>query len=215
MRKGFSLVETMVVIAILLILAGLLFPVFSSAKASAKARACASNLAQATKGIALYAIDADGLFPAAKDGFDLRRPASQPARVQGFPLLVDAVYPYTKSRAIFRCPQDTGLHVVESAFPEGLELYPSAFAATGMSYEYRTDLGASLVSDTRLEKPAEVNVLADMAGHWHGSTRALTARDNFDGYSENVPGYRYNVVYADGHVKLMNHSEMEGAWRRG
>ena len=209
------MVELMVVMGILLILAGLLFPVFSSARASAKARVCASNLAQATKGIGLYAIDADGFFPAAKDGFDLRRPETQPARVRAFPLLVDALFPYTRSREIFRCPQDAGLHVVESDFPAGLELYPSAFDATGMSFEYRTQLGLDGVSDTRLERPAEVNVLADMAGHWHGSTRALTAKDNFDGYSENVPGYRYNVAYADGHVKLMNHSEMEGAWRRG
>lgn len=207
--------EILVVVAILLILSGLLFPVFVAARASAKARVCASRLAQASHAVTLYAIDADGIFPAAKDGFDRLLPASQPARVQSFPMLVDAVYPYAKSREIFHCPQDVGLHVVESGFPQALELSPSAFGVSGMSYEYRTQLGLDAVSDTRLEHPAEVNLLADMAGHWHGSTRALTATDTFDGYSENVPGYRYDVVFADGHVRLLNHAGMEGAWRRG
>ncbi len=215
MRRAFTIVELLAVVGILLILAGLLFPVIGSAKRSAQARVCAANLAQASHAINLYAIDADGIFPAAKDCPDLLIPGSQSPRVAGFPMLVDAVFPYSKSRAIFRCPQDTGAAVYERLFPSALALAPSAFAACGMSYEYRTELGLEAISDTRLEHPAEVNVLVDLAGYWHGSTRALTARDNFDGYSENVPGYRYNVAYADGHVRIVAHDELEGAWRRG
>ena len=68
------------------------------------------------------------------------------------------------------------------------------------------------VSDTRIEHPAGVNVLADMAGHWHGSTPALAATDDHDGYSEKVPGYRYNMLFVDGHVKLVDRKGVGEAW---
>ena len=215
MRRAFSFVELLVVIGICMILLGLLFPVLASAKRSAKASVCAGRLAQCFHGISLYATDADGVYPAAKDCLDVALPQWQPARVQGFPMLPDAVYPYSRSKTIFECPRDGGLHVSEPQFPERVELAPSAFAACGMSYEYHTALGMASVSDTRIENPAGVNVLTDMAGHWHGSTPALTATDNFDGYAEKVPGYRYNILFVDGHVKLIDRKGVQEAWDRG
>ncbi len=182
---------------------------------SSKAKVCAAHLSQCFHGISLYAADADGVYPAAKDCLDWKLPKTQPKRVQGMPMLVNAVYPYTASTQIFQCPMDTGMHVDESIFPEQLELYPSAYAVCQMSFEYRTELGAATVADTRIENPAGVNLLADLAGHWHGSSAALKATDNFDNYSEQVPDYRYNVLYSDGHVRLVTHDELEGAWRRG
>ncbi len=212
MRKAFSLVELLVVIGILMILAGLLFPVFASARQRSQGRVCAGRLAQCSHGINLYATDADGVYPAAKDCLDVALPKWQPPRVQSFPMLPDAVFPYTRSKAVFACPLDRGMHVSEPQFPEKAEFSPSAFAACGMSYEYHTSLGMAAVSDTRVEHPAGVNVLADMAGHWHGSTAALTAEDNFDGYNAKVPGYRYNMLFVDGHVKLVDRKGVGEAW---
>lgn len=59
---GFSLTELLIVVAIVALLAGLLFPVFARAKASSKQSACASNLKQASMALNLY-IEDNGDYP--------------------------------------------------------------------------------------------------------------------------------------------------------
>lgn len=61
--RGFTLIELLVVIAILAILAALLMPGLKSARDSAKAASCASNLKQIGFGAHLYADDNDGWLP--------------------------------------------------------------------------------------------------------------------------------------------------------
>ncbi|HEY3782818.1 MAG TPA: prepilin-type N-terminal cleavage/methylation domain-containing protein [Fimbriimonadaceae bacterium] len=56
---GFTLIEMLVVIAIIAILAGILFPVFAKAKAAAKKAACMSNTKQLGLGYMMYAGDYD------------------------------------------------------------------------------------------------------------------------------------------------------------
>lgn len=62
-RAAFTLVELLTVIAILAILAALLFPVFAQAKVQAKKAVAISNVSQAGKSLMLYAVDADDYPP--------------------------------------------------------------------------------------------------------------------------------------------------------
>ena len=62
-RRGVTLVEVLIVVAIIVIVAAITFPVFSRAKESAKATACLGNLSQIGKALAMYAIDNDNRFP--------------------------------------------------------------------------------------------------------------------------------------------------------
>ena len=62
-RRAFSLVETLVVAAIVALLAALLFPVFAQAKRSANRTTCLSNLRQTGVALGLYQADANGLLP--------------------------------------------------------------------------------------------------------------------------------------------------------
>jgi prepilin-type N-terminal cleavage/methylation domain-containing protein len=63
-KTGFSLVEMLVVIAIIALLAALLLPALASAKAKARQTACLNNLKQISLGVHLYAGDNGDALPA-------------------------------------------------------------------------------------------------------------------------------------------------------
>lgn len=60
MRRAFTLVECMVVIAIILVVAGITFPVIARAKQGASKSRCVSNLRQIAVAVNIYAADCDG-----------------------------------------------------------------------------------------------------------------------------------------------------------
>jgi len=61
--RGFTLIEILVVIAIIALLAAILFPVFSAAREKARQSTCASNMKQIGVGITMYSQDYDETFP--------------------------------------------------------------------------------------------------------------------------------------------------------
>jgi prepilin-type N-terminal cleavage/methylation domain-containing protein/prepilin-type processing-associated H-X9-DG protein len=117
-RNGFTLIEILIVIAIIGLLAAILFPAFVRARESAKRASCQSNLKQIGLGFAQYLQDNDGRYPQSQDlltdpgtyaasrtstnwsSYINRAPATSddpilwPAKLQ----------PYLKSRQILRCP---------------------------------------------------------------------------------------------------------------
>ncbi len=66
MGEGFTLMELVVVVAILGLLAGLLVPSFVSARELARQSLCAANLRTLTAGVWAYAQDHDGWLPTAE-----------------------------------------------------------------------------------------------------------------------------------------------------
>ncbi len=62
-RLGFTLIEMLVVIAIISILAAILFPVFQKVRENARAISCASNEKQLALGVLMYAQDANEALP--------------------------------------------------------------------------------------------------------------------------------------------------------
>src|SRR5947209_1202144 len=67
-KLAFTLIELMVVIAIIAILAALLFPVLSRAKAKARQTTCINNMHQLTLADTLYATDHNEQFPPRRRG---------------------------------------------------------------------------------------------------------------------------------------------------
>ena len=216
-RGAFTLPELMVVISIIAVLASLLFPVVVGAKARAKSTACTSNLSQIYRASLLYMADWNDTFPAGKDCLDVFAPVgyspSGLERLKQTPLLKDLLHPYLRSFLPFRCPSDSGAAVSESAFPTAIPLLPIAFDACGMSYEYHTSLGLGAVSGTSLRNVSKVNVLEDLAGHWHGLGSITRPNDTPDTFYNRRVNYRYNVIYVDGHTRNVSYRAKENGWR--
>ena len=63
--RGFTLIEVLVVIAIITLLAAILFPVFGSAREKARQSTCMNNQRQIATAILMYAQDNDELLPSA------------------------------------------------------------------------------------------------------------------------------------------------------
>ena len=62
-RAAFTLVELLVVVAIIAVLAALLLPALSGARAQARVKICGNNLRQLSFGIRLYADDNNDYVP--------------------------------------------------------------------------------------------------------------------------------------------------------
>jgi prepilin-type N-terminal cleavage/methylation domain-containing protein/prepilin-type processing-associated H-X9-DG protein len=90
MKRAFTLLELVVVVAIIGILAAILFPVLTRTKENPTRYSCQSNLKLLGLGFVQYAQDYEGFLPSTKMG-----------ATSGW---AAAVYPYVKSRTIFQCP---------------------------------------------------------------------------------------------------------------
>jgi prepilin-type N-terminal cleavage/methylation domain-containing protein len=64
LQKGFTLIELMIVIAIIAILAAILIPNFLHARAEAQTAACEGNEKQIATALEEYAVDHNGSYPA-------------------------------------------------------------------------------------------------------------------------------------------------------
>jgi len=73
-RAAFTLLELLVVVAIIGVLAGLLVPVLSKARAAAKTTHCLGNLRQLSLAIQMYVDDNGGRLPALQNRASLTEP---------------------------------------------------------------------------------------------------------------------------------------------
>lgn len=202
-RPAFTLVELLVVIAIIALLSAILLPVFWTVRGRARQTSCASNLRQIGTAVQMYMQDYDGRFPRAVDPSDKLWPStwgSVPAfasEIPRLPYLQTVLLTYTSSKPLFVCPGDTGFDLTDFT-GLSLQAFPTSYEKFGTSYYYRTEVTATDSLEGSLSNPASINLIFDGAGAWHGTLLPMQRR--------------YNVLFADGHVKNINNSQMDDAW---
>lgn len=119
-RRGFSLIEFLVVLAVIALLAALIFPVIAAAREKGRRIACVSNMHQLGLALLLYTQDNDERQP---NGMFYNR----------FPLNIGwagRIYPYVKQVDVFHCPDD----------PTGSRDGPAHSRAYPVSYALNLDL---------------------------------------------------------------------------
>lgn len=201
--SAFTMVEVLIVLAVLSMLSALILPVFFTVRGRARQSVCASNLQQIGQSVSMYISDYDSYYPRAVDPSDIMNPAwtvipEFSSAISNIPQIQTVLQPYTKSKDVFCCPADTGFAVVDFSLVE-LAAFPSSFEKYGTSYYYRTELAAYKVNDSGVTNPAQINMLFDGVGNWHGTLLP--------------PDQRYNVLFADGHVKNISYDKIDNAWQ--
>ena len=177
---GFTLIELLVVITIIAILAAILFPVYSHARAAARKAACISNEKQMAQVILMYISDNDQRCPRAVNnaapGDKLQVGAALPRVGDNAFLAPDAgadrpagfLYPYVKNEQIWRCPQDpvaynpqllntNGSHSIANAASYHLNLY---LTGTQVDAANEATSGDGL-PEARVPRPAQTILARD------------------------------------------------------
>ena len=214
-RRAFTLIEILVVIAIIGILSAILFPVLSRARENGRKTVCLSNMKQLGLAFLQYTQDSAGKYPLAADflswgpgkaawvsGTDNVALASS---VPPFVITPDlaannnqakpengALFPYIKNAEPYICPSDK----------DGKE----------KRLTYSMNCGVGALSVSRIRSPGDIVLLVDEEGANDGyffavkddsaqsevggaatdSTDALTKRHNGGG----------NLLFTDGHAKF-------------
>jgi general secretion pathway protein G len=175
-RRGFTLVELLVVIGIIALLISILLPSLARAREQANSIKCASNIRELTKGFIMYANNNKGYFPAgARYPNNLIRPEDwiwyQTVPVAGVApslgrpvadLQQSAIAPYVAkplSEQVLRCPTDA---IDAHPNPGGpYETYKYSYAMN--SYFEIPALGSSnpKVVMTSIRNPTDKIILAE------------------------------------------------------
>lgn len=112
--SGFTLVEMLVVIAVIAVITGIAAPAYLDAMARSRQTQCISNLKQLGMALAMYGQDNEGFLPPysnelPEDWPDWRDQESGGWTHRGYPdyrLLYAALNPYVKSHDVWFCPND-------------------------------------------------------------------------------------------------------------
>ncbi|HUE36622.1 MAG TPA: prepilin-type N-terminal cleavage/methylation domain-containing protein [Candidatus Acidoferrum sp.] len=212
--RAFTLVELLIVVAIIAILAAMLFPVLSAAKAKSRETACLNNLKQMAAGSSIYADDNGSKFmdnlplavtqPAGSNNWALGNMKMAAQSTNTSFLKSGELFPYTTQPALYRCPADISqtngaLRVRSYSMNSWIG---SRYMITGERENgfrtFATETETAITGTSTLWLIADENELTIDDAWW------LVTMDNsqpFVSYPATRHNRGYNLSFVDGHVE--------------
>jgi prepilin-type processing-associated H-X9-DG protein len=199
-RRPYTLIELLIVIAIIMILVGLLLPALKSARNTAKSVSCLNNLKQVGVGASFYLQDSNHWFPFARYNND------EPIESgPWYDLFSAAIFPnYTTLRTykpkIFECPANEK-HKWQYQWVSYGYNYKGSSGLDGLGWKIET--GTVYVKTTlhQIRSPSQMIIAADsnnLNNMAYVINSALTGSVNYQPLGRHRGGD--NVLWADGHV---------------
>ena len=231
-RGAFTLIELLIVIAIIAILAAILFPVFAQAREKARQTACLSNQKQIGTAFMMYTQDYDENLPSWPFNSIGVNPTFSAPGNWGWAMWVDTVMPYTKNREVFSCANGPRT----DAYRRGPEPAVANRALVHLAYnEYLMDSGRGFSTLAALSNStngvAEVSLVSESvtAGIYQdwsdGNTQVAGKSAPFSLYrlyctngisnggqtcTSRHSDHGINVIFADGHAKFVPGGRIQG-----
>jgi len=201
---GFTLIELLIALAILAIVAAILFPVFAGVRERGRRTTCQSNLKQLAIAMQEYVQDNGGIYPPSVDW--------------GY-----APYSYLKNISVFRCPDAEAGTATGGQFSldppifsaNRMVIWEDAVAPTDYTYNalklhYFTPTYTVGTAESSLATPSTTGLNEDASwsdndgDHYFRTVRTSCGRD-FPGNTLHSGAGNYS--YIDGHVKWLTPEE--------
>jgi len=201
MKKGFTLLELLIVIAIIAILASLLLPALSKARESSKKISCMSNLKQIGTASVLYISDYDGYIAPCRD-------VSTGWSFWYNQRFLNAYVPVS----VFYCPSQTIINTTSSCFAANARWYGYGYNRhlRDDSYTGASSWSAFLANVhkkiTSIRKPSEMNMTIDVEVTARVPASQVLWYDRY--YTDSLSNFllyfrrhsgRSNILFIDGH----------------
>jgi prepilin-type N-terminal cleavage/methylation domain-containing protein len=196
MRRAFTLIELMVVVAIITILAALLLPTLNSATSRGRRAMCLNNLKQINVGTHLYAEDNRNTLPRNLKGGAASIGVEELKLVRNYVGLTTAPSPRDR---LFSCPADTFYYTYEDRFSDSLhakERYGySSYSLNAGNYNTNFE-GVAGMKLPAIRNPAKTLLVLEFAAFLPYSWHQFEGRSHYNN-SQNM------VSFIDGHVSYI------------
>jgi len=227
-KCAFTLVELLVVIAVIGILAALLLPVLSSAKLRAQRNICMNNLRQISLGVGMYSDDSNDTSPAG-NGIKTNSPDAFSNYKELMKSYVGLKGEPAAKEKLFACPADT--FYFDYAFTSSPHGYVLQSLCTQSNNDYSsysfnagnlnramfhgtnfTEPGIAGMKLSSIKHPSRTVLVAEMPAFipysWHQPKRPFNQVNSIFNNSQNV------ISFVDGHVNYIK-MYWDSAWPLG